>query len=68
MACYSGNENLVKYLVELEVDITIEDTRGETALFIACKNNNKNIVEYLVEHGADINKENQSAETPLFFA
>jgi len=68
MACYSENENLVKYLVENGVDITIETKSGETALFYACQRKNKKIVKYLIDQGANINKENDSGETPLYFA
>ncbi|KAG4089402.1 ankyrin repeat-containing domain protein [Neocallimastix lanati (nom. inval.)] len=58
----SGNENLVKYLVEIGADY------GETPLFDACYSGNENLVKYLVENGVDINKKNRWAKTPLFIA
>jgi len=68
MACESGNENLVKYLVELGIDITIKNKHGETALFNAYKSGNEKMVEYLVEHGADVKIKNDEGETLLFIA
>jgi len=41
MACYSENENLVKYLVEHGADINKENKSAETALFYACMRENK---------------------------
>ncbi|KAG4083869.1 ankyrin [Neocallimastix lanati (nom. inval.)] len=64
----SGNENIVKYLVEHEADINKETDNGQTPLFDACRKENENIVKYLVEHGADINKETNNGKTPLFYA
>jgi len=34
MACKSGNENLVKYLVELKGDITIKNKRVKQLYFV----------------------------------
>ena len=53
-ACLSGNENLVKYLIEQGADINEEGHRFETPLFNACKSGNENLVKYLIECGADI--------------
>ncbi|ORX85834.1 ankyrin, partial [Anaeromyces robustus] len=61
----SGNEDLVKYLIEHGADINKENRGGETPLFLACRSGNKNLVKYLIDLGADINKENEEGETPL---
>ncbi|KAL6597975.1 ankyrin repeat-containing domain protein [Neocallimastix sp. 'constans'] len=66
-ACKNGNENIVKYLVELGANISKEDVNGATPLFYACENGNENLVKYLVEHGADIYKEDENGETSLFY-
>ena len=63
------NKNLLKYLVEHEVDINkVVYKNDKIPLFDACQSGNKDLVKYLVEHGADINKENEDIETPLFKA
>jgi len=54
-SCKNGNESLVKYLVELGVDINGDSTFG-SAIFNACENGNEVVVKYLVKHGADVNK------------
>jgi len=46
MACKSGNENPVKYLIEEGAAIAIENIHGETALLIACRNRNEKMVKY----------------------
>ncbi|ORX78888.1 ankyrin, partial [Anaeromyces robustus] len=61
----SGNETIVRYLVEQGADLNKEDWKGETPLFNACKSGNETIVEYLVEYGADLNKEDWKGKTPL---
>jgi len=35
-----GKDNLVKYLIELGMDINVTNREGETILFNACKNGN----------------------------
>jgi len=67
-ACIHGNENIIKYLVEIGTNINEKKGNGETPLFDACKRGNKAIVKYLVERGADINEENILNETSLFNA
>eukprot|EP00833_Pecoramyces_ruminatium_P002196 jgi/Orpsp1_1/1176228/evm.model.c7180000056874.1 len=56
-ACLTGNENMVKYLIEHGADINKENHRWETPLFRACSTGNENLVKYLIEHGADITAE-----------
>jgi len=47
--CESGNENLVKYLIEQGADINKEDVNGKTPLFYVCSSGNENLVKYLME-------------------
>jgi len=61
MACKSGNENLVKYFVELGANIKNKkkNAKRETLLFMACETGNENLVKYLVELGIDITIKNK---------
>ena len=43
-ACSSGNEAIVKYLVELGADIDKDDVGSETPLFSACSSGNEALV------------------------
>ncbi|KAL6625855.1 ankyrin repeat-containing domain protein [Neocallimastix sp. 'constans'] len=54
-----GNENLVKYLVELGADVNKENKFNETPLYCACRKGNEKIVKYLIEHGANVNRGNE---------
>ena len=66
--CKSGNEKIVKYLVEHGADVNKEDKDGKTPLFGACWEGHENIVKYLVEHRANVNEEDEDGRTPLFEA
>jgi len=61
----SGNGNLVKYIVELGVDINKEINKGETALFYVCTSGNEKMIR---EIGVDINKETTDGKNALFYA
>jgi len=43
-----GKYNLVKYLIELGIDINITNRMGETLLFNICKNGNLYLAKYLI--------------------
>jgi len=68
MACKGGNENLVKYLVELGADVNKENKFNETPLYGACEEEEgkEKIVKYLVEHGINIKIVNMNGYSPLF--
>ena len=51
------NLDLIKYLVELGLDINKESKNGWTPLHIACQKGHIAVVKYLVEQGVDINKQ-----------
>jgi len=59
---------IVKYLVEIGVNINKESKNGNTPLFDACRSGNLNLVKYLVEIGENINKENNNGSIVLFAA
>lgn len=47
------------------VDLTLPETKGNTALHYACGMSNIALVVWLVEHGADVNKRTDAGMTPL---
>jgi len=56
-ACFIGNINIVKYLVEHGANVNsigkeCHDYNKKSPLMEACSYNHLNIVKYLVEHGA----------------
>jgi len=69
LAVKVGNIHIIKYLIDLKVDINKPNKSGETALIIATKySNRKTIFELLLKSKIDVNlldKENKSA---IFFA
>ncbi len=56
-ACKIGNEQIVKYLLKLGVDLLAKNKYNRTPLFYACISGNEPIVRYFVKLGADINNE-----------
>ena len=46
-ACAKGYVDIVKYLIEHGVDVTMEDANGKTALDIAMDGDQKEIAELL---------------------
>lgn len=53
-ACYSGDEELARYLIELGADINEESKNEETALSCVCEKCHINIVKYLLYEDIDI--------------
>lgn len=68
LAVSSNNANVVKKLIEKEVDINLTDKFGNTPLMIALLNDRREIAKLLIEQGADVKKANQDGETPLMAA
>jgi len=56
LPCKSGNEAIVRYLVEHGADINKEDRYSKTPLSMALEYKNEEVVRYLKELGAKINK------------
>uniref|UniRef100_A0A336LA29 CSON005817 protein n=1 Tax=Culicoides sonorensis TaxID=179676 RepID=A0A336LA29_CULSO len=67
-AIISNDFDLVKYLKEIGVDLTIKDMGGDTPLHIAALENRFEIVEYLLNAGAPINIGSNMGWTPLLIA
>jgi len=64
----NNSYNVVKYLIENEFKIDIENQQKQTPLHIACEKENIKIVEILIDKGAYINSEMFNGKTPLHIA
>ena len=71
-ACYSGNTDIAKYLInELSCDATIKTKQNEKALHLACISHAEeaviyDLVTFLVTHAScDYNDQTQDGHTPL---
>lgn len=54
-AVRSGDENLVKYLVDNDANIDIKDDEGLSPLFRSIENENNEMAKLLIQLGADVN-------------
>ena len=48
-----------------DVNVTLPETKGNTALHYACAIGSWSITQWLVEHGADVNAVTNAGKTPL---
>ena len=48
-----------------DVDVTLPETKGNTALHFACALGSWSITQWLVEHGANVNEKTHRGATPL---
>lgn len=64
-AAIGGNMEIIKYLIEHNVNIEVCNSLGNTALLCACIEGHKEVVEYLLEKGANVNCANNKKSTPL---
>lgn len=55
LAAKSGNEKLVRYLIENGADVNLSDSFGYTALLILAKTGSAEIIEQLINAGSDVN-------------
>jgi len=53
-AAAAGNSELVKFLLEIGVDINATDSAGTTALYRACEHEQLAVVHQLIAAGADV--------------
>lgn len=67
VSCYSGNIEMVHFLIEKKADINYVSPEG-TALMAATVKGNSNLVHYLLKNGADTNLTNNSGITALMYA
>ena len=64
-ACEDGDLDIVKNLIEQDIDIDLKDEEGNSLLMLACTSGNKDLIKFLLDKGADINTPNNEMETPL---
>lgn len=60
MACERGYENIVKLILENEINVNDKNDEGDTALLIACEKNYENIIILLLKKDANINEKNEN--------
>jgi len=65
---WKGEYNIVNYLLENNVDINYQCSKGYTALMIATKNSDMRMVNILVANGANINLKDKQGMTALLIA
>ncbi|RUS79735.1 hypothetical protein EGW08_012508 [Elysia chlorotica] len=67
-AASHGHVAVLRYLLELDVDVDARDTCGMTALHIACKHGHQDCLELLLCKSRDIDKRDIWGRTPLIKA
>jgi uncharacterized protein len=68
LAAGSGNEDIVRILLENGVDVTARNSEDETVLFHVTKRSSLSLVQELVAAGADIEAKDKDGQTPLIKA
>ncbi|QPJ62996.1 MAG: hypothetical protein G3M70_14370 [Candidatus Nitronauta litoralis] len=63
-----GQDEMVKSLLENNVDVDQKDVEGNTALMIAARGGRAVSVQHLLEYKADVNARNVRGMTPLMWA
>ncbi|MEW5832821.1 MAG: ankyrin repeat domain-containing protein [Campylobacterota bacterium] len=67
-ACWVGNDEAVRHLVEKGADVNAHDAGGATALHLAAWKNRTAVALYLLEHGASGSAISREGMTPLDIA
>jgi ankyrin repeat protein len=62
------NRVIYDILTSHDVDLTLRNKDGETALFYAVRNNDEALIDDLVKRGVDVNDRNDCGVTPLYVA
>jgi hypothetical protein len=66
--CAAANTEIVKALLNADVDVNLRDRYGETTLMIATQYGHTDAVNALLEKGADVNLQNNTGSTALMIA
>jgi len=67
-AIQSGNNEVVKLIIGLGVDVNIKDEYGLTPLHYAVEAGHKEIVVMLLEHNASVDIQDNAGRTPMHYA
>lgn len=74
IASYHRKHEMVKLLLDSDVDYNYINSNGENAIFYACNSSHNNsdpnfqIINMLIEKKVNLNIKNKNGETPLFYA
>lgn len=68
LAAKNGNIQIVRALIEKNVDLNARDLLGFNALFLACKSGHFDVVRELVNAGVSVNQPDFGRNTPLLVA
>lgn len=68
IAARDGKKEIVKLLLEKNVDSNVKNNQGHTPLHLAVYKGKKDIVELLINNKADVNVQNNYGNTPLHYA
>ena len=63
-----GNNEAVRFLLDLGVNVNHSDTEGKTALMLASEAGHEEVVQTLISAGANINHQDNTGETALMIA
>ena len=64
-AAWTGNIELIKQLIDSDIDVNVKRNRGETPLHIAARFSYYEVAKLLISNGADVNVRNDFGLTPL---
>ena len=67
-AAGSGDEGIIRLLVNAKANVNKTDTIGETPLHEAARNGNEGIIRLLVNAKANVDKTSDIGRTPLIYA
>ncbi|XP_048256997.1 serine/threonine-protein phosphatase 6 regulatory ankyrin repeat subunit C-like isoform X2 [Haliotis rufescens] len=66
-AVLSGKKDVLDYLIQTKVDLTLRDSKNDTPLHLACRYGNTSIVESLLPI-TDVNTRGNNGQTPVMCA
>lgn len=67
IAASHGSDNIIRFLLNLGIEINVKDETGDTPLINAVSNGRVNTAELLLEEGADVNAGNNHGKTALMY-
>ena len=68
IACYTGNVDAVKLLIDSGCDVNLRSKSGNTPIEVACVKNNYNAAKILLDSGCKLDTLNGDGFTPLMMA